>query len=73
VSEKGGQRGLGLLLDFEIISKKGCFSISKSKNQISPLLAPPEKNYSDAHAQTRVTLSCLLPLQLDLNTFSAIG
>jgi len=60
----GVERGQGDLapLDFEIISKKRlCFSISRGKKQISPLLAPlekilgnsptdlPGKNPSDAH------------------------
>jgi len=41
---KGGQRGPCPTLDFEIISKKGCFfAISRGKKQISPLLAPWKK------------------------------
>jgi len=32
-------------LDFEIMSKKSFFSISRGKKQISPLLAPPWKKF----------------------------
>jgi len=58
-ASEGGQG-----LDFEIISKKGCFLISRGKSQSSPLLAspwkiflgksstgPPGKNPSDAHGR----------------------
>jgi len=40
-SERGGKAPL----DFETISKKVVFSISRGKNQISPLLAPPWKKF----------------------------
>jgi len=44
------------LIDFEIFyfpvtfsAKKFVFLVSREKNEISPLLAPPEKDLSDAH------------------------
>ena len=40
---------MGVGRDFEIISTKGCFSISRGKKQISPLLPPPGKDPIDAH------------------------
>ena len=36
---------MGVGRDFEIISTKGCFSISRGKKQISLLLGPPGKNF----------------------------
>jgi len=49
-SEQGhGRRtewqGSFIPLDFETVSKKGCFTISRGKKQISPLLAPSGKNF----------------------------
>jgi len=40
-----GEGGTFPPLDFEIISKKGFFSMSMGKKQISPLLDPPGKNF----------------------------
>jgi len=44
----GVGRGAGGLAPYwilKLLAKKGCFSISRGKKQISPLLAPPGKNF----------------------------
>jgi len=66
-----GDMGAKVTLDFEFFGKKGCFPWFRvGKNNISPLaahpletfrknplVAPPGKNPSDAHA-VRVTFPC---------------
>jgi len=58
-SRKEARQGL---LDFENFRKKGCFlsfEVTSGKKQISPLLAAPGKNSSDAHtADLTANRSC---------------
>jgi len=47
---KGGQGGQGWILEnppwiLKLLAKKIVFSISRAETQISPLLAPPGKNF----------------------------
>jgi len=48
-SEAGGRGGLGSPCILKISAKKVVFLISSDKIQISPLLAPPWKNFEKIH------------------------
>jgi len=48
---RGGRGTLPSPWILKLLAKNVSFSISRAKKQISPLLAPPGKNPSDAHGQ----------------------